>query len=75
MVPLPPLEAARYTVDQGIATITLDRPEKLNAYSAHMRRELEALFDETDADDQGWATDPGGSSREHANCATMTILD
>jgi hypothetical protein len=26
MVPLPPLETARYTVDQGIATITLDRP-------------------------------------------------
>jgi hypothetical protein len=33
MVPLPPLETARSTVDQGIATITLDRPEKLNAYT------------------------------------------
>ena len=51
-MPLPPLQTTRYAVDQGIATITLDRPEKLNAYSAQMRRELEALFDETDTDDQ-----------------------
>ena len=32
------------TSDTGIATITLDRPEKLNAFAGHMRRDLaEAL--------------------------------
>jgi 2-(1,2-epoxy-1,2-dihydrophenyl)acetyl-CoA isomerase len=32
------------TLDDGIATVTLDRPEKLNAFAGHMRRDLaEAL--------------------------------
>ena len=40
-----------YTVDDGVATITLDRPERLNAFTATMARELIAAFDATDADD------------------------
>ena len=35
----------------GIATITLNRPEKLNAFTNVMVRELIAAFDITDADD------------------------
>lgn len=34
----------KVTLDEGIATVTLDRPEKLNAFAGHMRRDLaEAL--------------------------------
>jgi enoyl-CoA hydratase/carnithine racemase len=38
-------------VDDGVATITLNRPEVLNAMSPAMRERLLAVFDETDADD------------------------
>lgn len=38
-------------VADGIMTITLDRPEKLNAFTDVMRAELLAAFDEADAND------------------------
>ena len=40
-----------YEVSDGIATITLNRPEKMNAFTTLMRDEVIAAFDETDADD------------------------
>lgn len=36
----------------GIATLTLNRPEKFNAMSPRMMAEIIAAFDETDADDE-----------------------
>jgi enoyl-CoA hydratase/carnithine racemase len=39
-----------YEVADGIATITLDRPEKLNAFTVRMQQELCAAVDEVDAD-------------------------
>ncbi len=44
-------ETILYDVADGIATITLDRPDKLNAFNSTMARELIAAFDKTDADD------------------------
>jgi enoyl-CoA hydratase/carnithine racemase len=41
----------RYEVADGIATITLNRPDQLNAFTATMCLELLAAFDRTDADD------------------------
>ena len=48
---LPPMETLLYKVDDGIATVTLNRPQKMNAFTAQMRDDLVAVFDETDADD------------------------
>ena len=41
-----------YAVDDGIATITLNRPERLNAFTNTMMRELLDAFDRVDADDE-----------------------
>jgi enoyl-CoA hydratase/carnithine racemase len=46
-----PFTQIRTEVTDAICTITLDRPEKLNAFTTTMMRELLAAFDETDADD------------------------
>lgn len=39
-----------YAVDAGVATITLDRPDRLNAFTARMMRELVDALDRIDAD-------------------------
>ncbi|HOB95467.1 MAG TPA: crotonase/enoyl-CoA hydratase family protein [Aquabacterium sp.] len=48
---LPTFETLLLDVQDGIATITLNRPEKLNAFTAQMRDDLVAAFDETDRND------------------------
>src|SRR3989475_13118244 len=40
-----------YDVADGIATLTLNRPDRLNAVNATVIRELVAAFDRADADD------------------------
>jgi enoyl-CoA hydratase/carnithine racemase len=50
-------------VDDGIATITLDRPDKLNAFNQAMMEELVAAFDATDADDSVRAVIVTGAGR------------
>jgi len=60
-------EQILYTVEDGIATITLNRPEKLNAFTNTMRQELIAAFDRIDADDDVRAVIVTGAGR--AFCA------
>ncbi|MNF23316.1 putative enoyl-CoA hydratase echA8 [compost metagenome] len=45
-------ETIRYEVKDGIATVTLNRPEVFNAMSTTMMNEVIAVFDETDRDDR-----------------------
>lgn len=40
-----------YSVSENILTITLNRPERLNAWNLEMYRELRDAFDKSDADD------------------------
>lgn len=47
----PDLTEITYDVADRIATITLDRPDRLNAFTPTMARELVAAFDAADADD------------------------
>ncbi len=47
----PTFETILYDVEDGIATITLNRPEKLNAFTTQMMVDMIAAFDATDADD------------------------
>ena len=40
-----------YEVEDQVATITLDRPDQLNAFTARMMHEMISAFDDADADD------------------------
>ncbi|WP_029915894.1 crotonase/enoyl-CoA hydratase family protein [Caulobacter sp. UNC358MFTsu5.1] len=63
----PTFETLLYAVEDGIATITLNRPDKLNAFTARMMKEMIKVFDLTDADDAVRAVIVTGAGR--AFCA------
>ncbi len=56
-----------YEVKDRIATVTLNRPERLNAFTRHMGRDLVAAFDLADEDDEVRALVVTGAGR--AFCA------
>jgi len=60
-------EAITYELDAGVLTLTLNRPEKLNAFTARMCIELLDAFDRADADDNVRAVIITGAGR--AFCA------
>jgi enoyl-CoA hydratase/carnithine racemase len=45
------LTQTRYEIDKGVATVTLYRPEQLNAFTRTMRKELVEIFAAADQDD------------------------
>jgi enoyl-CoA hydratase/carnithine racemase len=53
----------RYEVADGVLTITLDRPDRLNAFTPTMARELIEAFDMADADDDVRAVIVTGAGR------------
>ena len=60
-------EQIRYDAADGVATVTLNRPEKLNAVTSVLLRELIAAFDGADTDDSIRAVIVTGAGR--AFCA------
>lgn len=60
-------ETIRYDVADGVATLTLFRPDKMNAFTARMMHEMIDAFDRIDADDNVRAVIVTGEGR--AFCA------
>ena len=56
-------ETIKYEVEERILTITLNRPEKLNAFNGAMMNEMIAAFDAADADDNVRAIIVTGAGR------------
>ena len=59
----PTFETLLYDVADGIATITLNRPDRLNAFTPKMMLDIIAAFDATDADDAVKAVIVTGAGR------------
>ena len=60
-------ETIKYDVEDGVLTLTLNRPEKLNAFTGQMMSEMIDAFDRADADDDVRAIIVTGEGR--AFCA------
>jgi enoyl-CoA hydratase/carnithine racemase len=70
-----PYTQITYAVADRIATITLDRPQKLNAFTVTMQRELCAAVDEADADPDVRAVVLTGAGRGFCAGADLTPED
>lgn len=64
-------ETIRTEVRDRVLTITLHRPERMNAFTAQMQRELMAAFDDANADDAVRAVIVTGEGK--AFCAGMDL--
>lgn len=67
-------ETVSYSVDEGIATITLRRPEKLNAMNAAMREAIVAAFRRFGGDDSAKVAILTGEGRAFCAGADLTEM-
>ena len=68
------LETILYEVDGRTATITLNRPDQLNALSPHMIRELRHVYAMAEADDAVWTIVVTGNGRAFCTGADVTEI-
>ena len=67
-------ETIKLDIEDGIATLTLHRPDKMNAFTGKMMQEIISAFDITDADDTVRAVIVTGSG-ERAFCAGADLSE
>src|SRR4029077_4997004 len=69
-----PNEEALYRVEDRVATITLNRPDKLNAWTATMEREVRAWMDQAEQDDNVRVIVMTGAGRGFCAGDDMSLL-
>lgn len=69
---MPEFETILYEVDDRIATITLNRPERLNAFNSQMLRDVMDAIDLVDADDDVRAVIFTGAGRGYCAGADLS---
>jgi enoyl-CoA hydratase/carnithine racemase len=69
-----PNEETLYSVHDRIATITLHRPDKLNAWTATMEKEVRAAMDQAEQDDDVRVIVLTGAGRGFCAGADMSLL-
>lgn len=68
-----PYQDIRFALEEGVATITLHRPDALNAFSGAMGRELEDAYVRCDADDDVRVIVLTGTGRAFCAGADMSV--
>ena len=65
-------EYAIYEKDGHVATITMNRPERLNAVHPPAAEELSAIWDDALADDNTWVIVLTGAGRKRSRPGTIS---
>ena len=67
-------EVVNLIIDDHIATVVMNRPDRLNAMNATLRRDLNLAFDEVEASDDIWAVILTGEGRAFCAGADVTQM-